>query len=97
MAASDELDRTERDEGALDEAITMGLYLSIVLLSLLVGFGGDAPRVEELRLLWGTSAGLVLAHYFALRLAGVFARAHPKLTREDALAGSAQLASAILA
>ena len=46
----------------------MGLYLSIVLLSLLIGFGGDGTRAEELQLLWGTSVGLLLAHLFALRL-----------------------------
>ena len=95
MATSDELDLTVRHEGALDAAITMGLYLSIVLLTLLVGFGGDAAPVDEVQLLWGTSLGLVLAHSFALRLAGVVARAHPRLPREDVLAGSAQLASAI--
>lgn len=81
---------------ARHEAITMGLYASIVLLALLVGFGGDGDRAEELGLLWGTALGLVLAHYFALRLAGVFARANPTPTREDWIAGGAQLAGAVV-
>lgn len=73
----------------------MGLYLAIVLLSLLVGFGGDGDRGEELRLLWGTALGLVLAHYFAVRLADVFARAVPTPTRDDVARGLAMLLAAM--
>ena len=80
---------------AMDEALTMGLSLAIVLLSVLVGFGGDGERAEELRLLWGTALGLVLAHYFAVRLTAVFARSTPRPTRQDAAAGAAMLGAAI--
>lgn len=85
--------RTDVTE-ARHEAITMGLYISIVLLALLVGFGGDRDRADEVGLLWGTALGLVLAHYYALRLASVFARANPRPTRQDWSAGGAQLAGA---
>jgi hypothetical protein len=81
---------------ARHEAITMGLYISIVLLALLVGFGGDRDRADEVGLLWGTALGLVLAHYYALRLASVFARANPRPTRQDWSAGGAQLAGAAI-
>ncbi len=74
----------------------MGLYLSIVLLALMVGFGGDGNGADELGLLWGTALGLLLAHYFALRLAGIFARAHPAPTQEDWIAGGAQLVGAVV-
>ena len=74
----------------------MGLYISIVLLGLLVGVGGDRDRADEVGLLWGTALGLVLAHYYALRLASVFARADPRPTRQDLSAGGAQLAGAAI-
>jgi hypothetical protein len=74
----------------------MGLDISIVLLALLVGFGGDRDRADEVGLLWGTALGLVLAHYYALRLASVFARANPRPTRRDLSAGGAQLAGAAI-
>lgn len=74
----------------------MGLYISIVLLALLVGFGGNRDRADEVGLLWGTALGLVLAHYYALRLASVFARASPRPTRQDWAVGGAQLTGAAI-
>ena len=61
----------------------MGLYLSIVLLALLVGFGGGGTSQDEVALLWGTSIGLSLAHFVAFRLTEVFARGDPKPNSED--------------
>lgn len=52
----------------------MALYLAIVLLGLLIGFGGGLSEREELLLLWGTSVGLALAHLFAFRLTHAFAK-----------------------
>lgn len=65
------------------ETETMGLYLCIVLLALLVGFGGDGTKHEEVALLWGTTIGLTLAHFFAFRLVEVAARGRPLPNAED--------------
>lgn len=98
MATADKrtVDTGPVDDQVVLEAITMGLYLSIVLLSLLIGFGGDGTRAEELQLLWGTSLGLLLAHFFALRLTRVLARARPLPTREDARAAGWLAVSALV-
>lgn len=69
-------------EHAVREATTMGLYLAIVLLAVLIGFGGDGTRDDELTVLWGTAIGLGIAHLFAVRLTAMFA-AGGKPTAED--------------
>ena len=66
------------------EGMTIALYLAIALLGLLTGWDGNGDALEALGLLWGTTIGLLLAHYFALRLARVFARTRPLPTAEDA-------------
>lgn len=50
----------------------MGLYLAIVLLALLVGFGGDGSDwIDEVTLIWGTTIGLLVAHLFAYWLSAI--------------------------
>lgn len=55
------------------EAVTMVLYVSIVLLATLTALPADAGEgVHGTRLaaaVWGTALGLALAHWFAFRLA----------------------------
>ena len=89
----------DADEGedALGEAITMGLYLSIVLLTVLVGLGGEGDQAEDLGLLWGTSIGLLLAHWFAVRLTRAFVRARPVPSRNEVRGGAAIAAAAVTA
>lgn len=60
-------------EHAFREAATVGLYLAIVLLSVLVGFGGEGDQTEEVTVIWATAVGLGLAHLFAFRLTAVAA------------------------
>ena len=66
-------------EEALREAMTMVLYLSIVMLATLTALpsgtdAGDGHGVsgvhgtQLLGLIWGTTIGLALAHWFAFRL-----------------------------
>ena len=69
------------------ETQIMGLYLCIVLLALLVGFGGNGTKEEEVALLWGTTIGLTLAHFFAFRLVEVAARGRPLPNAEDGWIG----------
>jgi hypothetical protein len=52
------------------EALTMGLYVSVTLLAALTAAVGDhAEEVEVLAIIWGTTVGLALAHWFAFDLA----------------------------
>jgi hypothetical protein len=89
----------------LREATTMVLYLSIVLLATLTalpigaesrdgGHGGSGIHgVVLIGLIWGTTIGLALAHWFAFRLsARVFGRG--RLAEGDVKAGLAQVAGA---
>lgn len=88
---------------ALREAMTMTLYLSIVLLATLTalpsgaeaadGHGEGVHGVGLLGLIWGTTIGLALAHWFAFRLT---ARAFGggNVSDKDVQVGLAQLAGA---
>lgn len=92
---------------ALREAVTMMLYLSIVLLATLTalpsgsggsGEGHGATGVHGLGLvglIWGTTIGLAAAHWFAFRIT---ARAFGggNLSDRDVLVGFAQLGGAAL-
>jgi hypothetical protein len=78
----------------LREAITMALYVAICLLAALTAVtdtGGSHPRA--LGLIWGTTVGLALAHWFAFRLsANLTTRGHR--TEHDVAVAAAQLAGA---
>jgi len=77
----------------------MVLYLAIVLLALLAGFGWEEGAAHQVRLIWGTSIGLGLAHLFAFRMTAVMA-AGGRPTGEDyrsilGMAGAVLATSAI--
>ena len=82
----------------------MALYVSVVLLAALAALptgadeAGDVEGVHGaglLALIWGTTVGLALAHWFAFR---VTARAFTggSVTAEDARVGVAQLLGALV-
>jgi hypothetical protein len=78
------------------EACTMALYVAICLLAALAAVkepvgDGDAHTFE---LVWGTTLGLALAHWFAFRLSARLV-ASGAFRREDAEAAGAQLAGAV--
>lgn len=50
----------------------MGLYLSLVLMALIVGFERSLDDGGELLMIWGSSIGLALAHVLAFRIAYVY-------------------------
>jgi hypothetical protein len=53
------------------EALTMALYLAIVLLALMTeAVGVVVETARAVGVIWGTSIGLGLAHLFAFQLAG---------------------------
>ena len=82
----------------IQEAATMALYVSICLLAALAAVRehADAGHVDVLRLVWRTTLGLVLAHWFAFRLsARLFGRG--EVSDHDATAAVAQFAAAAVA
>jgi hypothetical protein len=52
-------------------ATTMMLYVSIVLLAEVAAFPDDLRRLETLAIVWGTTIGLALAHWFAFEFSAV--------------------------
>jgi hypothetical protein len=63
LAAADHGDVTH-DVEVRREAFTMGLYVSITLLGALT-----VTSITVLHIVWGTTVGLALAHWFAFSLA----------------------------
>lgn len=63
-------DRTRQDLGLRREAEMMGLYVSLTLLAvLLTGSDLDAhTKLDVLWIVWGTTIGLAIAHWFAMVL-----------------------------
>ncbi len=70
MTATSAVTSEDGHEERLREAVTMAFYVAICLLAALsaVQDDADAGHVEVLRLVWGTTVGLALAHWFAFRL-----------------------------
>lgn len=93
--------RTGARTEALREALTMMLYVSIVLLAELAalpkaGHGGNGIHGWELAgLAWGTAMGLALAHWFSFRLAArLFSTG--QVHEIDILIGVAQVGGAVV-
>ena len=65
LAPVDDRERHVRREG-----LTMALYVSITLLAALtLAAGEDTADSDVLAIVWGTTVGLALAHWFAFSLA----------------------------
>jgi hypothetical protein len=67
------------------ETLTMGLYVSITLLAALAVTGDGDGSEDVLAIVWGTTIGLALAHWFAFDLVVRLVVAHPQpshVTRE---------------
>jgi len=70
------LSRTRRDLALRRESDLMGVYASITLLAALTA-GADhssQSQVGVLEVVWGTTVGLALAHWFALVLSAYLVR-----------------------
>lgn len=79
------------------EASTMALYVSVVLLAALVALedGATTGDTEMLGLIWGTTIGLALTHYFAFRVASRLVRG-TALHKRDGEIALAQLGGAAI-
>lgn len=76
------------------EAFTMALYVAICLLAALTAVSDDAiAHVDTLKIVWGTTVGLALAHWFAFRVSARLV-ASGAVRRHDADAAGAQIAGA---
>jgi hypothetical protein len=85
---------TVTDPTILRESITIGLYITISLLAVLSAKPHGAGTGAALTLIWGTTLGLVLAHWFAFQLtARLFSGA--RLSSHDRLTMVGQVAAAV--
>jgi hypothetical protein len=78
------------------EAYTMALYVSVCLLAALsaVAERADAGHVDVLKITWGTTVGLAVAHWFAFRVSARLVAAGA-LGRVDVELAGAQLVGAL--
>lgn len=76
------------------EAFTMALYVAICLLAALIAVSDDAvSHVDTFAIVWGTTVGLAVAHWFAFRVSARLV-ASGVVRRHDAEAAGAQVAGA---
>jgi hypothetical protein len=59
---------TVADPAILRESLTMGLYITISLLAVLSAKADGGTTAAVLTLIWGTTLGLILAHWVAFQL-----------------------------
>lgn len=72
----------------------MALYVAITLLAALIAVPDDAvDHVNPFRLVWGTTVGLAVAHWFAFRLSALLV-ASGVIGRHDAETAGAQISGA---
>ena len=76
------------------EASTMALYVSVVLLATLAALDDTAEDAELVALIWGTTLGLALVHFFAFRMSSRLVRG-TSFHRRDLNIAAAQVGGAI--
>src|SRR3954469_21664347 len=95
--------KSEARREVLREAVTMVLYVSVVLIAELAAIPEEhfadgrvtgAVGGQLLAIVWGTAVGLAVAHWFAFRLAAPAFRGE-RPTRLDTYIGLAQVGGAI--
>lgn len=76
------------------EAFTMALYVSICLLAALTAVSDEhADQADTFRIVWGTTVGLAIAHWFAFRMSARLV-ASGATTHHDAESAIAQIGGA---
>ena len=76
------------------EALTMALYVAICLLAALAAVSESAAEDHVFEIVWGTTVGLALAHWFAFSVSARLVAAGA-VRRRDALTAAAQLLGAL--
>jgi hypothetical protein len=79
------------------EGYTMALYVSVCLLAALSAIGerADAGHLDVFKIVWGTTLGLALAHWFAFRLSSRLVAAG-RLGHHEKRVMAAQFAGALV-
>lgn len=84
----------EHREHLTHEAFTMALYVAICLLAALSVVGSDSlDRGQIFELVWGTTVGLAVVHYFSFTVAGRMVTTD-ELAERAGVVAAAQLAGA---
>ena len=93
--AEDPAVHTDSEDELRREAFTMALYVAICLLAALSAVTDHTAESERnvFKLVWGTTVGLALAHWFAFRVSAKLV-ASGTARRHDALAAGVQLGGA---
>jgi hypothetical protein len=93
--AEDPAVHTDSEDELRREAFTMALYVAICLLAALSAVTDHTAESERnvFKLVWGTTVGLALAHWFAFRVSARLV-ASGTARRHDALAAGVQLGGA---
>jgi hypothetical protein len=76
------------------EAFTMALYVAICLLAALAAVEEETAQDHVFEIVWGTTIGLAVAHWFAFRVSARLVAAGT-VRRHDALSALAQLVGAL--
>lgn len=86
----------EHREHLLHEAFTMALYVAICLLAALsLVDTASLDKGQIVKLVWGTTLGLAVVHYFSFRVAGRMVSTEEQAERAS-LVAAAQLAGAAI-
>ena len=76
------------------EALAMALYVAICLLAALAAVPESSVEDHVVKIVWGSTIGLALAHWFAFRVSARLV-AQGTVRRHDALTALAQLLGAV--
>jgi len=76
------------------EAFTMALYVAICLLAALTAVSHPTEEIDAFVIVWGTTLGLAIAHWFAFRVSARLVGSG-SIRARDAEISAAQLAGAV--
>lgn len=90
--------RLDHREHLTHEAFTMALYVAICLLAALALVdAGALDRGQVFELVWGTTVGLAVVHYFSFRIAGRMVTTDELAERTGAVAVAQLTGAAVVA
>ena len=83
------------DDHARKEAYTTALYVAVCLLAALTAVKDD-NHVRTVQIVWGTTIGLTLAHWFAFRLSARYVAGGTFHPHDARMAGSQLVGAAVV-
>jgi hypothetical protein len=91
---ADTLPHDHHEREMRKEAYTMALYVAICLLTALVVISEPTAQDDAIEIIWGTTLGLAVAHWFAFQVSARLV-ASGAIRRHDTAAAVAQLFGAL--